>query len=339
MIFVVKKINHQFIHTLCDGELMYRMGTKPEMVVGKELFDFLPRDQSLHKLQYYQRAWEGQEVSYEGEVNRIHYLASLRPIKEKGKVIQIIGSAIDITELKKTEELLRKTEKLSVVGELAAGVAHEIRNPLTTLKGFLQLHQNHHQLDPLYIEIMLSELDRINSIVGEFLVLSKPQVVHYDPKNIATIVQETVKLLETQALIHRIDMLMDIPSHLPLVLCDQNQLKQVFMNIIKNAMESMPNGGELHIQVKLIDHIQVSVSIIDQGCGIPQERINRLGEPFYTTKEKGTGLGLMVTRKIIENHQGKMVIRSEVGKGTCVEVLFPVILSPEQSTVDEILPY
>ncbi|MEW9674488.1 ATP-binding protein [Ammoniphilus sp. 3BR4] len=150
-------------------------------------------------------------------------------------------------------------------------------------------------------------------------------------------VQETVKLLESQALIHRIDMLTDIPSHLPLVLCDQNQLKQVFMNIIKNAMESMPNGGELHIQVKLIDHIQISVSIIDQGCGIPQERLDRLGEPFYTTKEKGTGLGLMVTRKIFENHQGKMVIRSEVGKGTCVEVLFPVILSPEQSTVDEIL--
>lgn len=231
----------------------------------------------------------------------------------------------DISERKRAEEMIIRSEKLSIVGQLAAGVAHEIRNPLTSLKGFVQLMQNKVSGYDHYFSIMLDELERINFIVSEFLVIAKPQSVQFQPKDPETILHSTILLLNSQAIIHNVEIIVHADPNLPKINCDENQIKQVFINILNNSIDSMSEGGTIHVELRVTDDGNLLMRFTDEGCGIPQDRITRLGEPFYTTKEKGTGLGLMVTYKIIENHAGKMKIYSELGKGTTVEIFMPAL--------------
>ncbi|GMB08022.1 cache domain-containing protein [Thermolongibacillus altinsuensis] len=227
-----------------------------------------------------------------------------------------------IDSIQQSEELLRKSEKLAVVGELAAGVAHEIRNPLTSLKGFIQLLKEGER-NQAYFDIIEAELERLNEIVDEFLLLGKPNAIKKAYSHVSEMLQHVMKLLEGQALLHHVTVQCSVDEQLPPLYCDENQLKQVFINIIKNAIEAMPNGGMLRIEAKRrLDSILICFT--DEGCGIPKERLSTLGEPFYSTKEKGTGLGLMVSFKIVEAHGGKMKIHSEEGKGTTVCLLFPI---------------
>ncbi|MBP1966821.1 PAS domain-containing sensor histidine kinase [Paenibacillus aceris] len=253
----------------------------------------------------------------------VEYMSS--PIlEEKGHILGTVITFKDITELKKTQELLIKSDKLSAVGQLAAGVAHEIRNPLTALKGFLQLLKTNNTKEQYYIEIMQKELQRIEFIVNEFLFVSKPQATNFATRTIDAIVMSTIELLHPQALLENIQIEADIAPELPPVSCDERQIKQVFINILKNALESMEQGGKMRIQAAA-DPTQRNVLIrfIDQGCGIAPERLPKLGEPFYSTKEKGTGLGLMVCYRIIEAHGGMMEIRSKLEEGTTVEITLP----------------
>ncbi|MDC2863699.1 PAS domain S-box protein [Bacillus sp. BP-3] len=249
---------------------------------------------------------------------------SIHVFKLNGKEV-FLSISRDITERTKTEELLRKSEKLAVVGQLSTAIAHEIKNPLTAMKGFMQLlktvenESNHH-----YINIVSSEIDRIESITNEFMAIAKPQAVKIQPNDISMLMNQVVMLLEPQALMNNIQMKTEVMSTIPMIHCEGNQLKQVFINILKNAIESMPTGGEIVIQIDGADHDQINIRFIDQGCGIPQERIPYLGEPFYSIKEEGIGLGLMICYKIIEMHQGKIWIESEVNKGTTIDVTLPV---------------
>lgn len=227
-----------------------------------------------------------------------------------------------IDSIQQSEELLRKSEKLAVVGELAAGVAHEIRNPLTSLKGFIQLLKEGKR-NQMYFDIIEAELERLNEIVDEFLLLGKPNPAKKAYNHVSAMLQHVMKLLEGQALLHHVTVQCFVDEPLPPLYCDENQLKQVFINIIKNAIEAMPNGGILRIEAKQRQD-SILICITDEGCGIPKERMATLGEPFYSTKEKGTGLGLMVSFKIVEAHGGKMEIHSVEGKGTTVSLLFPI---------------
>lgn len=243
----------------------------------------------------------------------------------KGKVEGIFGIVRDITDLKKNEELIIKSEKLSIIGQLAAGVAHEVRNPLTSLKGFIQLLQTTKEVNDEHLEIMSAEIDRMNLIVSELLILGKQQAVHFQMKGLKDMLKHVSTLMETQAVLNDITITphFDESNDYPLI-CEPNQIKQVFINIIKNAIESMPNGGKVNIEV-LHDQNNVKVAVIDQGIGMERERIEHLGEPFYSTKEKGTGLGLMISYKIIERHHGKITIDSKKGKGTTVTVTLPLV--------------
>ncbi|MCZ8513541.1 ATP-binding protein [Paenibacillus filicis] len=246
------------------------------------------------------------------------------PIFVGKRIAGVYTIAQDISERRRAEEMILRSEKLSIVGQMAAGVAHEIRNPLTSLKGFVQLMQTRVEGFDSYFNIMQEELDRINFIVSEFLVIAKPQSVRFQPKDAGMILQHTILLLNSQALIHNVNLLTEADPELPPINCDENQIKQVFINILNNSIDSMPDGGQIRIELKRSDDNFVVIRFTDQGCGIPEDRLPRLGEPFYTTKEKGTGLGLMVTFKIIENHGGRMNIYSEVGTGTTVEVMMPM---------------
>ncbi|URT73319.1 PAS domain-containing sensor histidine kinase [Cytobacillus firmus] len=231
----------------------------------------------------------------------------------------------DITEKLEMEEQLRKSDTLNVIGELAAGIAHEIRNPMTALKGFIQLLEGSVKEDyTMYFNVITTELSRIDSIINEFLILAKPQAVKFVEKDISQIMKETVDLLSAQAVLHNVQFRTYYEQNLPRVFCETNQMKKVFINIIKNAIEVMPKGGYITVSIQKESDQRVHISIGDEGTGIPAHKIKKLGEPFYTTKERGTGLGLMVTYKIIEEHKGTIEVESKLGQGTVFHIYLPI---------------
>ena len=255
----------------------------------------------------------------------IHVSMTKTPIKnERGEIFGFAGITRDITERKQTEELLRKSDKLSVAGQLAAGLAHEIRNPLTSLRGFLQLLQHDMKEKKHYFDIMLSELDRINFIVSEFLVIAKPEAITYKKGDLREILQSVIALLDTQAVLCNVQLLLEFQSDISEIVCSEMHLKQLFINLVKNAMEAIPKEGQIKIMVSMEGSDQIRVRTQDNGCGIPEERLKQLGEPFYTTKEKGTGLGLMMCFKIVEAHKGTLTVQSQVGYGTTIDVILPM---------------
>ncbi|MCA1029407.1 PAS domain S-box protein [Bacillus timonensis] len=248
----------------------------------------------------------------------------------KKNIIPNVHMAIfrDITERKEMEEQLRKSDTLSVVGELAAGIAHEIRNPMTALKGFIHLLQGSVKEDfSMYFNVITTELMRIESIITEFLVLAKPQAIKYQQVDLDKIMKDTIELLSPQAILSNVQVKSKFGANLPSIYCEPNQLKQVFINILKNAIEVMPKGGIVDVSIARKDRDNLLISLTDQGGGIPKDKIKKLGEPFYTTKERGTGLGLMVSYKIIEEHKGNIVVESELGKGTTFYISLPIYQS------------
>lgn len=243
---------------------------------------------------------------------------------EQEQIVAVATITRNITSRKQAEEMLRRSEKLSVVGQLAAGVAHEIRNPLTTLVGFVQLQKTTGHLSDENLNLMLEELDRINMIVSEFLVLAKPQANRYEYVLPGELIKDIMLLLDSEARKNNICMSLKLPD-VPIGLKGVgNQLKQVFVNVIKNGIEAMQGGGELHIELKPIGRDEVSITFSDQGSGIAEEDLARLGEPFFSTKEGGNGLGIMVSQQIIANHRGVMRFSSGSGEGTCVEIVLPI---------------
>ena len=231
----------------------------------------------------------------------------------------------NITEKIEMEAQLHKSDSLNMVGELAAGIAHEIRNPMTALKGFIQLLESSSgDSYSLYFQVIKTELQRIDSIINEFLVLAKPQSIKFEFSNLSKIMNETASLLTAQAVLHDVQIKTIYDGDLPEILCEPNQLKKVFINIIKNAIEVMPKGGFVTVTVSQAPGNRIHICIKDEGQGISAEQIKKLGEPFYTTKERGTGLGLMVSFKIIEEHGGTIEIESELGHGTIFHIYLPI---------------
>lgn len=244
------------------------------------------------------------------------------PIVVNNNLVGVITYTKDVTQIRAAQEQLRNSEKLSVVGELAASVAHEVRNPLTSLKGFAQLLKARDSEYENYYMIMLNELDRINLIVSELLVIAKPQTTPFQKHHIIQLINDVKALLEAEAHFNETEISIDAKGTFPPLLCEANQLKQVFINMIKNALEA--NSRHVWITLEQIKQ-HIVITIRDDGCGIEKERLKHLGEPFYSSKERGTGLGLTVSYRIIEAHKGKVVVESKVLQGTKVQIELPLL--------------
>jgi PAS domain S-box-containing protein len=308
-------------------EKMY--GWNQEEVLGIPL-DNVPRDYLSSHKELEATVLRGgsvtdyETVRYTKSGHLIDLSITISPIRDElGTIIAIATISRNITSRKQTEEIIRRSEKLSVVGQIAAGVAHEVRNPLTTLRGFVQLHKQTGSLSPAHLEIMLNELDQINMIVSEFLVFAKPQATSYQPVNIIRLVGDIMMLLDSEAKMSNVQLALLAEAELPEVIGEANQLKQVFVNIMKNGIESMAGGGVLTVKVECAANDEIILQFIDQGCGIAESDLQRLGEPFFTKKTSGNGLGLMVSQQIIAAHKGTIVFHSELGSGTCVEITLP----------------
>lgn len=302
-----------------------------EEVVGQ---DHRILNSSYHPKSFFKEMWRtiGQGQVWKGEIKNkakdgTYYWVDTTIVpflNEDGKPYQYLAIRNDITERKDTEALLRVQDKLAAVGKMAAGIAHEIRNPLTSMKGyaeFLQLDEESEERRE-YLDIILDEVDRVNSIVEDFLVLAKPKMVQLKEQNIVPVIQNVVSLLEFEARKKNVRIHFHSDQELIQVECDEDRLKQVFLNFIKNGIEAMPSGGDIFVKT-LVEDNQVQISIQDTGVGIPEDKLAKIGEPFFTTKKNGNGLGLMVSFKIIENHHGKVYVESELNKGTTFSIVLP----------------
>ncbi|WP_080845966.1 PAS domain-containing protein [Cytobacillus gottheilii] len=245
-------------------------------------------------------------------------------LNDAGKPYQYLAIRNDITERKHSEELLHRQDKLAAVGQLAAGVAHEIRNPLTSMKGYAEFllldEQNEERRE--FIDIILDEIDRVDTIVEDFMVLAKPKAIQLEEKNIIPIIENVISLLEFEARKRNVAIHFEPEQPIIQIECDENRLKQVFLNFIKNGIEAMPDGGKINITIENIND-KITIAIQDTGVGIPEDKLKKIGDPFYTTKKNGNGLGLMVSFKIIESHNGKVYIESELNKGTIFNIVLP----------------
>ncbi len=225
----------------------------------------------------------------------------------------------------RTEDQLRRADRLSALGELSAGMAHEIRNPLGSIRGAVEILKDDYSPDDAkyeFIGILLKETDRLNRIVQEFLNFARPKPPEYQQTDVNEAIESVLTLTAQEAGKAGIMVKKQLDSSLGRHNLDGELLKQALLNLILNAIQSMTRGGVLTVESRLADG-KIEMKISDTGCGIPEENRKKLFSPFFTTKKNGTGLGLAITYRIIENHRGTIDVASEPGRGTTFTVRIP----------------
>jgi PAS domain S-box-containing protein len=257
----------------------------------------------------------------------------------KGNIKGRLAVITDVTDLKKLELQVQRSDKLSALGRMAAGVAHEIKNPLTSMRLFVQMMTRRYTRDPefwdKYSDILLTELDRLDKIVGDFVGFAKTPALSMEQVELQEILTKVMRLIKVQAQAQKVIFIVEVPEKL-IVYGDKERLSQVFLNLILNALQAMPEkkrDGEIKIAAKKAKNKQVEVSIADNGCGIPKQNLEKLFLPFFTTKDRGTGLGLSIIHRLIEQHGGSIDVESTVDVGTTFTITLlqeePTIIKPE----------
>ena len=224
---------------------------------------------------------------------------------------------------------LERSERLKTASILSLGLAHEIKNPLTTLKTFSEYlleRKNDEAFLAKFARIIPAEVERINNIVHRLLDFSKPNPPTFKISNICDVMRETLDLLSNDFLKRKIKIIENCEDHGLMVNIDTTQIKQVILNILLNSMDAMPKGGNIYISAKSTDNNKIEICIEDEGAGISKENLKNIFNPFFTTKDEGTGLGLGICHNIIKNHNGTIEIESEENKGTTVKIKLPLAL-------------
>lgn len=254
---------------------------------------------------------------------------SAAPLKDD--MGQAIGSVLllrDLREIRDLQEKVRRGERLASLGRLAAGVAHEIRNPLSSIRGFAQYFRNRfkdREEELEYASIMVKEVDRLNRVITELLDFARPKEPHREPHSLENIFDQSLRLLQPELAKKQVEVERDFEPHLPLVRVDRDQISQAILNLLLNSLESIDAGGKIRVRLgKRGSPPRVLLDISDTGRGIPQEDLGKVFEPFFSTKRKGTGLGLAVVHQIVESHGGDITLESREGMGTTFRITLPL---------------
>lgn len=230
----------------------------------------------------------------------------------------------DISFKKEAENLLLQSEKLKIAGEMAAGVAHEIRNPMTVISGFIQI-MNKDPEQPYYQYSMLieKEIERIDYIISEFLILAKPHARLSKRYNFIKTLDDICMLFQPELNLKGIVLSKEILLEDAYIFGEESQMKQVLINLIKNAIEAITDNGKINIICTSDQKEILTLKIMDNGIGMDMSTAEKVFDPFFTTKVKGTGLGMMISEKIITEHGGNIFIESKEGTGTTVTIQMP----------------
>jgi two-component system NtrC family sensor kinase len=309
-------------------------------VVGKKLSQFLySKDEKLRREeeklvdQLMARIRKG-EVVPNVEVRRhtkdgreIITSMTISPLRDaEGKIIGASRICKDITHLKKAEERLTLTERLSSLGELTAGVAHELRNPLAGIKINNQILSRKKDLPEMEKKLLKSTeegIEKIQKIVDDMLHFAKPKASHFKEEEINEVVEKSLAILQTKLKKGNIFTIFDAGQGLPRVRIDIHQIQQVLINLMLNSIQAMENGGTLTLRTFLEHEIVVGVEVKDTGMGIPKAHLKKIFDPFFTTKSEGTGLGLSITLKILEKHGATIDVTSQEKEGSTFIIHFP----------------
>lgn len=267
------------------------------------------------------------KISKEIGKKKVILNTSIFPIKDGDSVIQVIEYTKDVTHVVGLEDQLLYSERLAGIGKLAAGVAHEVRNPLGNIKAAAQLCLDKYELDKQirrYLNVILRNSGRINKVIKDLLNLAKPHEASLKIGRIDKIIDSLCDLANARCLKQRVRLSKRFPRTLPQILLDEKLLKEAFLNLIFNALDAMPNGGRLAINAYEHNDEEIVIAFCDSGCGISEDNVGRVFDPFFTTKKEGTGLGLSLAQQIIEFHKGKIYIESKPDYGTEITVRLPV---------------
>jgi two-component system sensor histidine kinase HydH len=255
------------------------------------------------------------------------------PLRVSASVVRREGGAFlgyvfifrDLTEVRRLEQEVKRSQRLAAVGRLAAGVAHEIRNPLSSIKGFATYFKEKLREVPEDQEtarIMIQEVERLDRVIGQLLEFARPSQLSTAPVRVADLVRHSLRLIEGDARSRGVELEAVIPDDLPEINVDADRMSQVLLNLYLNAIQAMADGGTMAVAVSRNEAKKCTViTISDDGPGIPTQDRERIFDPYFTTKADGTGLGLAIVHKIVEAHGGEINIESEPGRGTKVTVV------------------
>jgi len=308
-------------------------------IASKSLKDFTELESYLHEILKKQYKINPREITLQNKnKERVLLIGSSILNDRRGKPQEVILNLHDITELKKLEFSVRQAERLAELGTLAAGMAHEIRNPLSTIKAFVQLLPRKME-KPAFLEkfqrTVPRELDQINRLVDDLLELARVPKYHFEKTDIKSLLEQMIDFLEEEMQRQQIDCQCEYSGDLPPIQADVSQLAKAFNNLIRNAVQAMPQGGRLLIQAlypkeglesfpKLTARNGwITLIFKDTGVGVSPEDMKNIFNPFFTTKDIGTGLGLAITHKVITEHGGQIEVESSEGKGSLFRIYLP----------------
>ncbi|UCF86013.1 MAG: PAS domain-containing protein [Desulfobacteraceae bacterium] len=245
---------------------------------------------------------------------------------EKGAFLGYVILFRDLSEIRHLKREVERSQRLASIGKLASGIAHEIRNPLSSIKGFATYFKERYREvpeDQKTADIMIKEVERLNRVIGQLLEFARPMSIKKKPTSIRDLVQDSLKMIEGAAQKKAIQV--HVSSIPPIeISMDPDRMKQVFLNVYINAIEAMENGGSLSVELRRDDVAKkIEVTISDTGTGIKEEDLPHVFDPYFTTKSSGTGLGLAIVHKIIESHRGKVTVKRRNGTGTTVTIILP----------------
>jgi len=232
----------------------------------------------------------------------------------------------DLGEIRRRQDEIRRKEKLAAIGGLAAGVAHEIRNPLSSLKGIASYFKNKSDKDSGDQDmagVMIVEVDRMNRVISELLEFAKPTDIKRRTTNVNSLLEHSVRLVENEAATKGISISLGLNKQPLTAEIDSDRFSQCLLNLYLNALQAMEKGGRLSVKQYLMDDSYIVIEISDTGSGIEAKKVDQIFDPYFTTKTKGTGLGLAIVHKIIEAHNGNIKVRSLSGQGTTFTLRIP----------------
>jgi len=300
-------------------------------VIGEDAVRILPKEllQLLENLD-----WETGSVETEmdctipnGKVVPLE-ISATRLKDESGTFLGHVLLFKDLSEVHSLRKEIARNQRLASVGRLAAGVSHELRNPLSSIKGFATYFKERYTDKPEdqhISNIMIQEVDRLNRVVGQLHEFARPITIFKKPVQIRPFIEDSLKLIERQALENHIRIETDLTADIDEMLVDPDRMNQVLLNLYLNAIEAMEAGGSLRVTLlKNLEKVCVEIRVTDTGAGIDKENLAHIFDPYFTTKVSGTGLGLAIAHNIIEGHQGEIIVESQLDRGTTVTLLLPI---------------